>query len=81
MASLSNILEAPDYRAAYRCGETNHCPGCGRAHWYVGRVLAECAFCGVALPLDGVALAAGGEIVRSAGRRPALDPGQTHAAA
>lgn len=81
MASLSNILEAQDCRAAYRCGETNHCPGCGRGHWYVGRVLAECAFCGVALPLHGVALAAGGQIVRSARRRPATDRGQAHALA
>jgi hypothetical protein len=29
----------------------NHCPGCGRIQWLIGRVSAECAFCGTALPL------------------------------
>lgn len=36
----------------YREGSTNHCPGCGRAHWHVGRITAECAFCETALPID-----------------------------
>lgn len=36
----------------YREGETNHCPGCGQVQWYVGRVTAECPFCGTALPLQ-----------------------------
>ena len=40
------------YHAVYREQETNHCPGCGRTHWYRGRQLAECAFCGTALPLQ-----------------------------
>ncbi len=40
------------YHAVYREHETNHCPGCGRTHWYLGRSLAECAFCGTALPLQ-----------------------------
>lgn len=39
------------YHATYREGETNHCPGCGRTHWHIGRVSAECAFCSTALPL------------------------------
>lgn len=39
------------YRVVYREREVNHCPGCGRSHWYVGRVSAECGFCGTALPL------------------------------
>ncbi|HYD13313.1 MAG TPA: hypothetical protein VEC11_10745 [Allosphingosinicella sp.] len=39
------------YHAVYRAGQTNHCPGCGRSHWIVGRLLAECAFCTTALPL------------------------------
>lgn len=39
------------YHAVYRMGETNRCPGCGRSHWMVGRLLAECAFCTTALPL------------------------------
>jgi hypothetical protein len=39
------------YHAVYRPNETNHCPGCGRSHWYVGRLMAECGFCGTALAL------------------------------
>lgn len=35
----------------YHKGETNHCPGCGRTHWFLGRATAECAFCATALPL------------------------------
>jgi hypothetical protein len=35
----------------YHEGEVNHCPGCGRSQWHVGRTLAECAFCGTALML------------------------------
>jgi len=44
----------PDKRghsAVYRDGEVNHCPGCGRGHWIIGRVSAECAFCSTAVPL------------------------------
>ena len=40
------------YHAVYRENEVNHCPGCGRTHWYLGRALAECAFCSTALPLQ-----------------------------
>jgi hypothetical protein len=39
------------YHAVYRAGEVNHCPGCGRTHWIIGRVSAECAFCSTAMPL------------------------------
>lgn len=35
----------------YRANETNHCPGCGRVHWYIGRSTAECAFCATAIIL------------------------------
>jgi hypothetical protein len=35
----------------YHAGEVNRCPGCGRTHWHVGRLSAECAFCGTALAL------------------------------
>jgi hypothetical protein len=41
------------YRVAYRLHEANHCPGCGKSQWIIGRVTAECAFCGTALPLVG----------------------------
>jgi hypothetical protein len=40
------------FQAVYRLDEVNHCPGCGRTHWLIGRVTAECAFCSTALPLD-----------------------------
>ena len=39
------------YHVVYRGNQVNHCPGCGRSHWYVGRLSAECGFCGTALPL------------------------------
>jgi hypothetical protein len=39
------------YCVVYREDQVNHCPGCGRTHWYVGRVSAECGFCSTALPL------------------------------
>ncbi|MCJ8191360.1 hypothetical protein [Sphingomicrobium aestuariivivum] len=44
------------YHAVYREAEVNHCPGCGRTHWLVGRTSAECAFCATALPLEGAVL-------------------------
>jgi hypothetical protein len=40
------------FHAVYRDGEVNRCPGCGRTHWFVGRVMAECGFCSTALPLE-----------------------------
>ena len=53
--SIANIREFDPakrgYHAVYRENEVNHCPGCGRTHWYVGRSLAECGFCATALPL------------------------------
>lgn len=39
------------YHVDYRGDGSDRCPGCGRGHFYVGRVSAECAFCGTALPL------------------------------
>jgi hypothetical protein len=39
----------------FRKGETNHCPGCGRKAWFVGRIMAECANerCVTALVIEG----------------------------
>jgi hypothetical protein len=53
------------YHIVYREHEVNHCPGCGRTHWYIGRMMAECAFCTTALPLESSAFVAGGQVVRS----------------
>ena len=39
------------YHVVYRPDQINHCPGCGRTHWIIGRISAECAFCATALPL------------------------------
>jgi hypothetical protein len=49
---------ARGYHAVYRQHETNHCPGCGRSNWLVGRVSAECGFCSTALPFAGAEFAA-----------------------
>ncbi len=51
------------YHMVYRAEEVNHCPGCGRSHWYVGRLTAECGFCSTALPLA-VAAMHGSGLVR-----------------
>lgn len=45
-------VAARGYHAIYREDAVNHCPGCGRTHWHIGRVTAECAFCSTALPLE-----------------------------
>ena len=42
---------ARGHHVVYRLNESNRCPGCGRAQWYVGRVTAECGFCGTAVAL------------------------------
>ncbi|MGE0179146.1 MAG: hypothetical protein AB7O91_04930 [Sphingomonas sp.] len=48
------------YHVAYREDQVNHCPGCGRSHWHIGRISVECGFCGTALPLTGkMAIGAG----------------------
>ena len=42
---------AQGFRPVYHGDTVNHCPGCGRTHWHIGRATAECAFCETALPL------------------------------
>lgn len=56
VSTLSDLGMAHDpavrgYHVVYREHEVNHCPGCGRTQWLIGRVSAECAFCSTALPL------------------------------
>ena len=47
------------FNLVYRPDAVNHCPGCGRTHWYIGRLSAECGFCATALPLVEVATTLG----------------------
>ena len=51
MYDLGNRQMKSGSSAAYRPQQTNHCPDCAQSHWLVGRLTAECAFCGAALPL------------------------------
>ncbi|HEX8216601.1 MAG TPA: PilZ domain-containing protein [Allosphingosinicella sp.] len=44
-------LPGRGHHVVYRTSESNRCPGCGRANWYVGRATAECGFCGTAVAL------------------------------
>jgi hypothetical protein len=50
-ASFAAGLAQRGHHIVYRTNAENHCPGCGRSHWYIGRVSAECGFCGAAVPL------------------------------
>jgi hypothetical protein len=52
-AAPARVPSPRGYRPVYRQRQVNHCPGCGRSQWLVGRLLAECGFCATALPLDG----------------------------
>jgi len=49
--SFAEALAKRGHHIVYRTNEANHCPGCGRSHWYIGRINAECGFCGTAVPL------------------------------
>src|SRR3546814_16074541 len=66
------------YYAVYREGELNHCPGCGRSHWIIGRFSADCGFCATALALADGGLRGRG--VRSRGQRGAAHGAEGHAA-
>lgn len=52
------------YKITYREGEVNHCPGCGRSHWIMGRVSAECSVCGTALPYKNGSSSGSGTITK-----------------
>ncbi len=56
---LPRLRIAQEYQVHYHPGEPNHCPGCGRDQWLVGRVTAECAFCATALAIAHPAVGAG----------------------
>lgn len=50
-ASFAASLARRGHHIVYRTNAENHCPGCGRSQWYIGRISAECGFCGTAVPL------------------------------
>ena len=49
--SFAATLAKRGHHVVYRTNSSNHCPGCGRSQWYIGRITAECGFCGTAVPL------------------------------
>ena len=51
MMTLANMTAQRGFFVPYRPGEPNRCPGCGRSQWWIGRIMAECAFCRTALDL------------------------------
>jgi hypothetical protein len=55
-------LAARGHHVVYHVNELNRCPGCGRTQWYVGRVTAECGFCGTALALAEVQVGSTGQV-------------------
>ena len=52
MLSRQFQLALHGFTPVYLMGQVNHCPGCGRSQWLIGRITAECAFCATALPLE-----------------------------
>ncbi len=70
--SFSRDLEARGHHVVYHVNERNRCPGCGRVQWYVGRVTAECGFCGTALALAEVHVGSTGQ--STVGRHEATPP-------
>ena len=49
--SFASTLAHRGHHIVYRANADNHCPGCGRSQWFIGRISAECGFCGTAVPL------------------------------
>ena len=43
-ASFAAGLAQRGHHIVYRANAENQCPGCGRSHWYIGRISAECGF-------------------------------------
>ncbi|MDZ7588798.1 MAG: hypothetical protein U5J78_06575 [Parasphingorhabdus sp.] len=51
----ADMGRARGFMPLYHQDIVNRCPGCGKSHWHVGRMSAECAHCHTALPLAMVA--------------------------
>ena len=65
--SFAAGLAKRGHHIVYRANSANHCPGCGRSQWYIGRISAECGFCGTAVPLAETAIV---EAATPSSRRP-----------
>lgn len=61
------------FSVVYHPNAANHCPGCGRSNWHVGRQVAECAFCATALPLADSAIVRN-QIAGAMSTRPVIRP-------
>ena len=71
--AFSDSLARRGHHIVYRSNTSNHCPGCGRSQWYVGRISAECGYCSTAVPLAEARLdqpppAAAGSLARISGQ-------------
>jgi hypothetical protein len=64
--SFAENLPRRGHHVVYRTEEANRCPGCGRSNWHVGRLTAECAFCGAAIALAEADWGARGRAARAA---------------
>ncbi len=53
-AAATATLTQRGYVILYRHGQVNHCPACGKTHWWIGNRSAQCAFCDTALDLQRV---------------------------
>ena len=42
--SFAANLAQRGHHIVYRANVHNHCPGCGRSQWFIGRISAECGF-------------------------------------
>ena len=63
--TISPILRSAVGQATYWKETVNHCPGCGRTSWIIGRFSAECSFCSAAMPLEQTAMLGTGTHARN----------------
>lgn len=67
------MVQSRGYAPKYKNGEVNSCPGCGRSHWHIGRMMAECGFCATAIPLEKPVGMAGVGLFRCSGNKPKVE--------
>lgn len=61
MQAYSHDFLSRPFSLVYRPDTVNHCPGCTHTNWLIGRMVAECGFCGTVLPLRNSPLLATGQ--------------------